>query len=121
MVLPLGLLERYRAAFGGYASTVSRLAETMTASPGPSSRVRSRWSPVCRPWRRSRSLPKDASTVGRRAQLLRWAAAWPGRYILEDDYDAQMSGEVPLLQKAAQGLLLEAADGAGVAAEGGKQ
>jgi len=27
--------------------------------------------------------------VGRRAQLLRWAAAHPGRYILEDDYDAE--------------------------------
>jgi len=27
--------------------------------------------------------------VGRRAQLLRWAAAQPGRYILEDDYDAE--------------------------------
>ena len=27
--------------------------------------------------------------VGRRAQLLRWAAGRPGRYILEDDYDAE--------------------------------
>ena len=27
--------------------------------------------------------------VGRRSQLLRWAAAKPGRYILEDDYDAE--------------------------------
>ena len=27
--------------------------------------------------------------VGRRAQLLRWAAGGPGRYILEDDYDAE--------------------------------
>jgi len=27
--------------------------------------------------------------LGRRAQLLRWAAAKPGRYILEDDYDAE--------------------------------
>jgi len=27
--------------------------------------------------------------AGRRAQLLRWAAARPGRYILEDDYDAE--------------------------------
>lgn len=27
--------------------------------------------------------------VGRRAQLLRWAAAKEGRYILEDDYDAE--------------------------------
>ena len=27
--------------------------------------------------------------AGRRAQLLRWAAAAPGRYILEDDYDAE--------------------------------
>ena len=27
--------------------------------------------------------------VGRRAQLLRWASAKPGRYILEDDYDAE--------------------------------
>ena len=27
--------------------------------------------------------------VGRRSQLLRWALARPGRYILEDDYDAE--------------------------------
>ena len=27
--------------------------------------------------------------VGRRSQLLRWAMARPGRYILEDDYDAE--------------------------------
>ena len=39
--------------------------------------------------------------VGRRAQLLRWAAAWPGRYILEDDYDAEFRFDmrpVPSLQ-----------------------
>lgn len=39
--------------------------------------------------------------VGRRAQLLRWAAARPGRYILEDDYDAEFRFDmrpVPSLQ-----------------------
>ena len=39
--------------------------------------------------------------VGRRAQLLRWAAGRPGRYILEDDYDAEFRFDmrpVPSLQ-----------------------
>ena len=39
--------------------------------------------------------------VGRRAQLLRWAAGKPGRYILEDDYDAEFRFDmrpVPSLQ-----------------------
>ena len=39
--------------------------------------------------------------VGRRAQLLRWASARPGRYILEDDYDAEFRFDmrpVPSLQ-----------------------
>ena len=39
--------------------------------------------------------------AGRRAQLLRWAAAAPGRYILEDDYDAEFRFDmrpIPSLQ-----------------------
>lgn len=39
--------------------------------------------------------------AGRRAQLLRWAAARPGRYILEDDYDAEFRFDmrpIPSLQ-----------------------
>lgn len=39
--------------------------------------------------------------AGRRAQLLRWAAAVPGRYILEDDYDAEFRFDmrpIPSLQ-----------------------
>ncbi len=39
--------------------------------------------------------------AGRRSQLLRWAAAQPGRYILEDDYDAEFRFDmrpVPSLQ-----------------------
>lgn len=39
--------------------------------------------------------------AGRRAQLLRWAAAQPGRYILEDDYDAEFRFDmrpIPSLQ-----------------------
>ena len=39
--------------------------------------------------------------LGRRAQLLRWAAAEPGRYILEDDYDAEFRFDmrpIPSLQ-----------------------
>ena len=39
--------------------------------------------------------------LGRRAQLLRWAAAKPGRYILEDDYDAEFRFDmrpIPSLQ-----------------------
>ncbi len=39
--------------------------------------------------------------VGRRAQLLRWASELPGRYILEDDYDAEFRFDmrpVPSLQ-----------------------
>ena len=44
--------------------------------------------------------------VGRRAQLLRWAAGRPGRYILEDDYDAEFRFDVrplPSLQGMAGG------------------
>ena len=39
--------------------------------------------------------------AGRRAQLLRWAAQVPGRYILEDDYDAEFRFDmrpIPSLQ-----------------------
>ena len=39
--------------------------------------------------------------AGRRAMLLRWAAAEPGRYILEDDYDAEFRFDrrpIPSLQ-----------------------
>lgn len=39
--------------------------------------------------------------AGRRAQLLRWAAREPGRYILEDDYDAEFRFDmrpIPSLQ-----------------------
>ena len=39
--------------------------------------------------------------AGRRAQLLRWAAEQPGRYILEDDYDAEFRFDmrpIPSLQ-----------------------
>lgn len=39
--------------------------------------------------------------VGRRSQLLGWAAAQPGRYILEDDYDAEFRFDmrpIPSLQ-----------------------
>lgn len=39
--------------------------------------------------------------AGRRAQLLRWAAKKPGRYILEDDYDAEFRFDmrpIPSLQ-----------------------
>ena len=39
--------------------------------------------------------------AGRRAQLLRWAAGAPGRYILEDDYDAEFRFDmrpIPSLQ-----------------------
>lgn len=39
--------------------------------------------------------------AGRRAQLLRWAEARPGRYILEDDYDAEFRFDmrpIPSLQ-----------------------
>ena len=39
--------------------------------------------------------------AGRRAQLLRWAADQPGRYILEDDYDAEFRFDmrpIPSLQ-----------------------
>ena len=39
--------------------------------------------------------------AGRRAQLLRWAAERPGRYILEDDYDAEFRFDmrpIPSLQ-----------------------
>lgn len=32
--------------------------------------------------------------AGRRSQLLRWAAAKPGRYILEDDYDAEFRFDI---------------------------
>ena len=32
--------------------------------------------------------------VGRRAQLLQWAAQAPGRYILEDDYDAEFRFDI---------------------------
>lgn len=44
--------------------------------------------------------------VGRRAQLLRWAAGGPDRYILEDDYDAEFRFDmrpVPSLQGMAGG------------------
>ncbi|MDE7261310.1 MAG: PLP-dependent aminotransferase family protein [Oscillospiraceae bacterium] len=40
-------------------------------------------------------------TAGRRAQLLHWAARQPGRYILEDDYDAEFRFDmrpIPSLQ-----------------------
>jgi len=42
-----------------------------------------------------------AMPAGRRSQLLRWAAAQPGRYILEDDYDAEFRFDmrpIPSLQ-----------------------
>lgn len=44
--------------------------------------------------------------AGRRAQLLRWAGEKPGRYILEDDYDAEFRFDVrplPSLQGMAGG------------------
>lgn len=52
----------------------------------------------------SHQFPTGSATpAGRRSQLLQWAAAAPGRYLIEDDYDSEFrySGRpIPALQGA---------------------